>query len=433
MISPSIRRFVKYVSLAILLAVLAFAALVVRELMSSTEQKEAQPLTITPELIARGEYLAKIGNCAGCHTARGGEPFAGGRRIQTPFGSVAATNITPDPTHGIGNWSASDFYRALHEGRSKDSRLLSPAFPYTNTTLISRDDSDAMYAFLINRVAPSSRSNERGSLGFPYNSQIALAAWRVLFFKEAPAQQSAPTTAAERGAYLANGLAHCTACHGARNLLGAPIAGREYAGALMPLNDWYAPSLNNKMEASVADWPIEEIAALLQVGHTSKASALGPMADVVFKSTQFLRNDDARAMATYLKSLPVRDVASRSTAKNEKQTTSGRGAKLYETHCQSCHGASGEGKAGAFPALAGNRAVTMKRFENLIRITLEGGFAPATRGHPAPYGMTPFYHLLKDDEIVEVLTHIRSSWGNEATPVTPLDMANYRNAARATQ
>ncbi len=413
-----------------------YAALVVKELLLPLQgggrEGEGIPAA-SAEDIKRGEYLAKIGNCAGCHTARGGEPFAGGRRIQTPFGSVVATNITPDKVHGIGAWSANDFYRALHEGRSKDGRLLSPAFPFTNTTHISRADSDAMYAYFMRGVAASSRANETGEMSWPYNSQLAIAIWRVLFFDRANPLAAAPTTALERGAYLANGLMHCSACHGARNVLGAPIADRSFAGSIMPLNDWYAPSLHLRDEGSVTDWTVDEIITWLRVGINQKASALGPMADVVFKSTQFLDDTDANALALYLKSLPVSQTSQGSQPDKSSTNASARGGELYATHCENCHGKNGEGQRGAFPALAGNRAVTMARHENLIRITLEGGFAPATAGNPAPHGMTPFYHLLKDDEIAEVLTYVRSAWGNDAPPVTRLDMANYRNKQRFKQ
>lgn len=416
-----------------------YAALVVKELLLPLQagalKGDGLPVASADD-IKRGEYLAKIGNCAGCHTTRGGDAFAGGHRIQTPFGSVVATNITPDKTHGIGAWSADDFYRALHDGRSKDGRLLSPAFPFTNTTHISRADSDAMYAYFMRGVAASSRANETGEMSWPYNSQLAIAIWRVFFFDRATPVAAAPSALSaplERGAYIANGIAHCSACHGTRNFLGAPIAGREYAGSMMPLNDWYAPSLHVLNEGSVAEWTVEEIIAWLRVGINQKASALGPMADVVFKSTQFLDDTDANALALYLKSLPVNKAASVNKREKSNANASTRGSELYVAHCESCHGKNGEGQQGAFPALAGNRAVTMSHHENLIRITLEGGFAPATRGNPAPYGMTPFYHLLKDDEIAEVLTYIRSAWGNDAPPVTRLDMANYRNKQRFKQ
>jgi mono/diheme cytochrome c family protein len=414
--------------------VLAFTGFVAKEMFvpAPVLGGSAAP-NFSSEAVARGEYLAKIGNCAGCHSMRGAEPFAGGRRIQTPFGSVVAGNITPDKTYGIGTWSADDFYRALHDGRNKDGRLLSPAFPFTNTTHISRADSDAMFAYFMRAVAASSRPNEIGNMSWLYNSQLAIAIWRVLFFDRAASIDEAPSKPAERGEYLANGIAHCSACHGARNVLGAPIGGRDYAGSMMPLNDWYAPSLHLRDEGSVADWTIEEIITWLRVGINQKASALGPMADVVFKSTQFLDDNDANALALYLKSLPVNQTSQASKAEKANTNTSSRGGELYATHCESCHGKNGEGQRGAFPSLAGNRAVTMARHESLIRITLEGGFAPGTAGNPAPYGMTPFYHLLKDEEIAEVLTYIRSAWGNDAPPVTRLDMANYRNKQRFKQ
>jgi mono/diheme cytochrome c family protein len=435
-------RVLKWGMIAFAMTLLLLVVLILRELYfpsrDRVEHTTHQAIAFSAEHIARGEYLAKIGNCEGCHTARGGDAYAGGRRVQTPFGAVVATNITPEKTHGIGHWSANDFYRALHEGRSRDGRLLSPAFPYTNTTIVSREDSDAIYAYLMNRVAPSSRANEPSSLSALYNSQVALAAWRVLFFRaETYATDPAKSAQWNRGAYLANGLAHCTACHGERNAFGAPKSSRGYAGAMMPLNDWYAPSMNRSDEASVAAWSNEDIVALLKHGINRQASVLGPMAEMVFKSTQHLSDDDAKAMATYLKSLPVANaptsLATSTATPNTNAESRERGNQLYRTHCETCHGANGEGKLGAAPALAGNRAVTMANARNVIRVVLEGGFAPSTSGNPAPYGMPPFYHALKDAEIAGVLTHIRTSWGNAAAPVTALDMINYRNAIRTPQ
>jgi len=241
----------------------------------------------------------------------------------------------------------------------------------------------------------------------------------------------------QRGAYLVQGLAHCGACHSTRNVLGAPLAGHAYDGAMMPLNDWYAPSLTARDEASVADWPLQDIARWLQSGTSPQGAAFGPMAEIVFQSTQYLSNDDALAMATYLKALPVtRGVAfkpSPQTVSSGHTAAADRGSALYKEHCASCHGKDGEGKAGAYPALAGNRTVLMANTTNLYRVVLSGGFAPATAGNPQPHGMPPFYHLLGDDDLTALLNYVRSAWGNNAPAITTLDLIHYRDALRSTQ
>ncbi len=418
--------------------VVAWAALVAREFAAGALPAGAEKLAATTVQIERGEYLARIGNCAGCHTARGGEPYAGGRPVDTPFGAVYAGNLTPDRATGIGDWSGADFYRALHEGRSRDGRMLYPAFPYPNFTQVTREDSDAIFAYLRQRVQPVHQVNTAHALSFPYDSSLALATWRLLYFKpadnKADDKQSADA-AWQRGAYLVQGLAHCGACHSTRNALGAPLAGHAYDGAMMPLNDWYAPSLTARDETSVADWPLDDIARWLQSGTSSRGSAFGPMAEVVFQSTQYLNADDATAMATYLKALPVtRGVAFKASASpvaSGKGVAADRGAQLYREHCAACHGKEGEGKAGAYPALVGNRTVLMGNTANLFRVALSGGFAAATAGNPRPHGMPPFYHLLGDDELIALLNHVRGAWGNNAAALTSLDLIHYRDALRS--
>jgi mono/diheme cytochrome c family protein len=420
----------------IIFVIAAIAATLLRDVYGgSNVDANTAPFVATSAHIERGQYLARVGNCAGCHTARGGETYAGGRAVDTPFGAIYAGNLTPDMNAGIGAWSSAAFYRAMHEGRSRDGRLLYPAFPYPNTTLTTREDSDAIFAYLMNRVKPASQANPANTLSFPFNNQFALAAWRLLYFKRGEFRHE-PTQSADwnRGAYLVQGLAHCGACHSTRNALGAPVAGHTYDGAMMPSNVWYAPSLTAVSEASVADWSLAEIATWLKDGVTPKASALGPMAEVIFQSTQYANNVDLRAMATYLKALPQTESSRLSKAPSKlitQRKSDGVGAALYAKHCNDCHGENGEGKAGAFPALAGNRAVVMANATNVISIILHGGFAPATSGNPRPHGMPPYYHLLSDSDIAALATHIRSTWGNAGAAVTELDLVKYRNGLSA--
>jgi mono/diheme cytochrome c family protein len=375
--------------------------------------------------VARGAYLARIGNCAGCHTARGGPDYAGGRGIETPFGVVYASNLTPDPDTGLGRWSADAFWRALHHGRSADGRLLYPAFPYPNTTLVTRADSDALFAYL-RQLPPVRQANRAHELRFPYNTQAALAVWRALYFRPATfTPEPSQSDAFNRGAYLVRGLGHCEACHAPRNALGATRDEAQLAGGLIPMQAWYAPSLSSPGEAGVADWRVEEIVALLQTGVSARASVMGPMAEVVFRSTQHLSDADARAMATYLKGLPAQAPQARAFVPADPAALQA-GAAIYSDHCADCHGAAGEGVAGMYPALAGNRAVTLHSPNNVVRAVLYGGFPPATAGNPRPFGMPPFVHALPDEGVAQVASYIRQSLGNRAPPVTPLDVRRAR-------
>ena len=420
--------------------------------------------------VARGAYLAKAGNCMACHTPRGGAAYVGGRAIDTPFGTVYSSNLTPDAATGMGSWTSEHFWQALHNGKSKDGRLLYPAFPYTNYTLVTRADSDALYAYL--RSLPAAAvPNTPHALRWPYRTQAALWAWRALYFSpgdavaladkaaqgqaQNPAQNSAPKSAAksvqwQRGAYLVQGLGHCSACHAARNALGATEQQPDLAGGMVPMQNWYAPSLTSRLEASVADWDIAQIVALLKTGSSPRGSVIGPMAEVVLGSTQHLSDDDLTAMAVYLKALPqshapAAPVAAPGAAIPSPTPASGlpanklvpilpkvadRGSKLYEQHCAQCHGDQGTGVAGAYPALAGNRAVLLASSANLVQIVIHGGFAPATAGNPRPFGMPPYMLVLDDSDIAAVLTHIRRAWGNRAAQVTELEVNRIRASGK---
>lgn len=435
-------------------------------------KNNAKPPVPSVKTLEHGAYLAKVGNCAACHTARGGAALAGGKAISTPFGTVYTSNITPDAATGIGLWSADAFYRALHEGRSADGHLLTPAFPYPNYTNVTRADSDALHAYFMHSVAPVVQSNRAHELPFPYNTQVALAFWRLMFFDKADESVNATinniatqsintpataineakngmsmpqtaktteTTDIARGAYLVRGLGHCSACHAERNALGASVNNQLLSGALMPMHDWYAPSLMAKTEAGVAHWPRQDVVALLKTGIAPNASMLGPMAEVVAGSTQFWTDVDLQATAAYLQSFP-QDAAPYGAKNANKSTASGapkpqpvlfnRGAELFTQHCATCHGEQGQGMKVegnvALPALAGNRAVTMANSTNLVRIILAGGYAPSTAGNPRPFGMPPFVHVLNDTDIAAVTTYIRNAWGNQADALSAADVVRQR-------
>lgn len=372
-------------------------------------------------VIERGAYLARAGNCMGCHTTTGGAEFAGGRGVETPFGVVVAPNITPDAKTGIGNWSASEFWRSLHHGRSKDGRLLYPAFPYPSFTQVSREDSDALYAFL--RSVPAvERANAPHALRFPYNTQAALAVWRALYFRPGGFEPGAGQSADwNRGKYLTQGLGHCVACHSGRDILGGTSLNAEFAGGLMPDATWYAPSLASPDEAGVQRWSREQVVRLLKDGVSAHASVSGPMAEVVFTSTQYLTDQDLDAMARYLASIPVSDEPPTKPRRADAAMMAA-GRTVYEQHCAACHGDRGEGVSGMYPALAGNRAVTLASHNNLVHAIRQGGFTPTTAGNRQPFGMPPYGQVLNNDDMAAVATFIRRSWGNSAEPVSTLDV-----------
>jgi mono/diheme cytochrome c family protein len=375
----------------------------------------------TTEIINRGEYLARAGDCVACHTEPNGPTFAGGRAMPTPFGNLYAPNITPDDETGIGLWSSDDFYRMMHTGVSKDGTLLYPAMPFANYTNVTRADSDAIYAYLMS-VPPVVRENRPHELRFPFNKRELLIGWRTLYFREgeyvADPQQSDEWN---RGAYLVEGLGHCSMCHTAVNALGGSSEERAFEGGMIPNQNWYAPSLTSNREGGLGNWPIEEIADLLQVGTAKRSAVYGPMAEVVYNSLQYLTDEDARAMAVYLKSLPPREPEPPppSQARLVEPSVMELGRKIYAGQCAVCHGNEGEGRGRAFPPLAGNQSITMSSPVNSIRMVLNGGYAPGTKKNPRPYGMPPFSHLLNDQQAAAVVTYVRVAWNNTGTPVTP--------------
>ena len=370
----------------------------------------------TPAQIERGAYLARAGNCAVCHTARGGAPYAGGKGIPTPFGTVFAGNLTPAAT-GLGDWTAAEFWRAMHHGRAKDGRLLYPAFPYPSFTLITREDSDALFAYL--RSLPAVEQPPRQhELRFPYNTQLALAVWRALYFKPASFEPTQQSDVLNRGAYLVQSLGHCAACHASRNAMGAIAANDAMDGSMIAPQNWYAPPLGpiNGDASAYAQTTF----ALLKNGITPHSSAKGLMAEVVSTSTQHLNDADLSAIAAYLSKLPSPKQASTPSSEPQLDTMK-LGASIYVKHCADCHGKQGQGVANIYPVLAGNRHVTQANTTNLLQIVKGGGFAPSTAANPRPYGMPPFAQTLKDDELAAVITYIRNSWGNRASEVKALE------------
>lgn len=379
--------------------------------------------------VVRGEYLARLGDCYACHTVRGGQPYAGGLEMPTPFGELYTTNITPDPETGIGTWTSEDFWRAMHDGRNKKGEFLYPAMPYTNYTKVTREDSDAMFAFF-KSIRPVRQQNRPHGMKFPYNQRELLGGWRVLYFKPGEWKDD-PKQSKEwnRGGYLVEGLGHCDACHSSRNMLGA-VKGDDVSGGLIPVQNWYAPSLTTNRETGLGSWDVKDIIDLLRTGVSARGAVFGPMSAVVQHSLQETSLTDLNAMAVYLQSRaqsaePPEVVQVENTSSQAAEMMA-LGGKVYERHCAECHQPDGRGVARIYPPLANQQSILMKFPINAIRIVLNGGFPPSTEGNPRPYGMPPFYQELSDNEVAAVVSYIRGSWGNKAQSVSPAEVTKGR-------
>jgi mono/diheme cytochrome c family protein len=382
--------------------------------------------------VERGKYLAQAGDCIACHTVPGAKIFSGNRPMPTPFGTLYAPNITSDRETGIGKWSANDFYTMMHTGRSPKGYLLYPAMPFASYTKVTRADSDAIFAYL-RSVPPVRQRSREHDLRFPYNNRALLIGWRTLYFKEGEYQPDRAKPAEwNRGAYLVQGLGHCAMCHTPINALGGSSQERAFEGGLIPMQNWYAPSLTSNREAGLGDWALQDIVDLLQKGVSNRGTVYGPMAEVTFNSLQFMSDDDIRAMAVYLKSLPAdqgpASDPARAPARADINQAYSEGRRIYGARCASCHGAEGRGKLPHYPPLARNQSIGMSSAVNPIRMVLNGGYPPGTRRNPMPYGMPPFAQDLNDNEIAAVVTFIRTAWGNRGAPVTAREVNELRSA-----
>ena len=415
--------------LGIFAIVIVIGAALAWMFMRETRREAGTAPTGELSQVVRGEYLARLGDCYACHTVRGGQPYAGGLEMETPFGALYTTNITPDPETGIGKWSSEDFWRAMHDGRSKAGDFLYPAMPYTNYTKVSREDSDAMYAYF-KSIRPVRQPNTAHAMKFPYDRRELLGPWRALYFKPGEWKDD-PQQSKEwnRGGYLVEGLGHCDACHSSRNMLGAVQAG-EMTGGLIPMQNWYAPSLTSNKETGLGSWEIKDIVDLLRTGVSARGAVYGPMSAVVQHSLQEASLTDLNAMATYLKSraqtTEAPEVAQVENTSAQTAQMLALGQKVYDRHCAECHQPDGSGVPRVYPPLAGNQSILMKFPINAIRIVLNGGFPPSTEGNPRPYGMPPFYQELSDVEVAAVVTLIRGSWGNQAKSVSPAEVTKGR-------
>jgi len=374
------------------------------------------------ETIARGKALAEAADCEGCHTADPAKPFAGGKRIETPFGGVYSPNLTPDRETGLGAWSDDEFVRALRYGIRRDGSRYYPAFPYPNFTRMIRDDLLAIRAWLAT-LTPQSNTRPPPDLYWPLNYRVVMRLWNFLFFRPGifePNQQKSAEW--NRGGYLVTGAAHCGACHTPKNIFGADRRGRAFGGGRV--QGWFAPRLDNAERSGLKSWSVEDIAEYLQSGRNGKSHADGPMADVVVASTSKMDDADIRAIAVYLKDLPAGAPEPAVTAPPE--TTMTAGAAVYAHACVACHEADGSGAPRIYPPLPGNPNLQATDPSSTLRIILDGAQTVTTPRAPNAGSMPAYAKQLSDQEVADVVNYIRNSWGNAAPLVTPAQVAKAR-------
>lgn len=376
------------------------------------------------ETIERGKQLTTAADCAGCHTADPSKPFAGGKRLPTPFGAVYSPNLTPDRETGIGAWSDEDFRRAFREGVAPDGSHYYPAFPYAYFTKLTRDDLLAIRAYLAT-LAPVRNERPAPELWWPFNHRFVMRGWNFLFFKPGifePNQQK--STEWNRGGYLVTGAAHCGACHTPKNIFGADKRNRAFRGG--SVDGWFAPRLDSAVRSGLKSWSVDDVVEYLASGRNSRSHAAGPMADVVLNSTSKMSEGDLRAIAVFLKDLPPGvpepDVAP------PPQSGMSAGQSIYAHACVSCHEADGSGAPRIYPPLPGNANLQSTDPASTLRIILEGVQTVTTPRAPNPGSMPAYAKQLSDQEIADVTNYIRNSWGNAAPLVTPEQVKKARRS-----
>ncbi|MDB6050922.1 MAG: cytochrome [Pseudomonas sp.] len=385
------------------------------------------------ELIQRGKYVSTVGDCVACHSVPGGQPFAGGLDLSTPIGTIISTNITPSKTAGIGNYTLEQFSDALRKGIRADGAHLYPAMPYTSYAKVSDDDVQAMYAYFMNSVAAVDTPTKATELPFPFSIRLSMAGWNLLFLDSHP-YTADPAHSAEwnRGAYLTQGLTHCSACHSPRNLLMAEVSSEDLAGG--DVGTWYAPNITADPNAGIGGWETDELVKYLKTGSSlGKGQAAGPMAEAVDHSLQYLTSADAQAIAVYLKSVPAhRDPADSKPvyALGQKTDELGSvrgialpadpnkmsGAQIYDGYCASCHQAQGQGSfEGGLPSLSHNTAVGRSNTHNLVMVILEGIHR---NSDGSDLRMPGFARTLTDPQIATLVSYLTRLYGNPEANVS---------------
>jgi mono/diheme cytochrome c family protein len=374
------------------------------------------------EDIAHGKALVIAGDCASCHTADPAKPFAGGKRINTPFGGIYSPNLTPDRDTGLGAWSEGDFHRALRSGVAPDGSRYYPAFPYPYFTKLTRQDIEAIRLYLAT-LAPVHSIEPPPELHWPLNYRVVMRVWNALFFRPGifePNQQK--STEWNRGGYLVTGVAHCGACHTPKNLFGADRRGRSFGGG--EVDGWYAPRLDNAARSGLKSWSEDDLVEYLSSGRNGKSHADGPMAEVVVNSTSQMSDADVRAIAVYLKDLPAGTSEPVVTRPSDADMAAGKA--VYDHNCVSCHEADGSSAPRIYPPLPGNALLQSGDPLSTLRIILDGAQTVTTRRAPNPGSMPAYAKQLSDSEVADVANYIRNSWGNAAPLVTPTQVKRAR-------
>ena len=389
--------------------------------------KQAAAPAIDPAeaaLVKRGEYIARASDCAPCHMSVGGTPFAGGLILNTPFGHMATPNITPDRETGIGDWTAEQFYRVIHDGIGPGHQYVYPTMTFTSYTKMTRPDVDALHAYLMS-LPPVHAPRLDVSLSFPFNIRLSLLGWRLMFFRAGSYVPDAAKSARwNRGAYLVQGPGHCGECHSPRNVLGGVIDSGSLSGGVV--DSFLAPNISSDPTWGIGDWSEDELVAFLKTGTTHKGVVFGPMVDVVHQSLAYLTDDDVHAIASYLKNTPPRvNVPAGVLRPKLAAASASRGEAIYATNCSQCHQANGAGVGGSIPNLAGNSAIRASDPTNAIMPVLAG---LAGQGN---YGAMPrFGGALSDADVADLANYIRTAWSNGAAPnATPAIVRGLRGTA----
>ncbi|UPK32451.1 cytochrome c [Bradyrhizobium sp. 186] len=379
----------------------------------------------SPELVAYGKALVEAGDCAGCHTADPAKPFAGGKRIDTPFGAIYAPNLTPDRDTGIGAWIDADFTRALRYGIAPDGSNYYPAFPYPYFTRMTKDDTLAIRAYL-GTLAPVVSRNKPPELRWPLNYRGLMRAWNYLFFKPGLFEPDQSESAAwNRGGYLVTGLGHCGACHTPKNYFGADKDAQAFSGS--EVAGWFAPRLDGAARSGLKSWSVEDVTEYLQSGRNAKSHADGLMAEVVVNSTSKMSDADVRAIAVYLKSLPP--ARREPTAAPPDDAEMKAGQAVYARLCIACHEADGSGAPRIYPPLPANALLQSINPSSTLRIILDGAHTVTTPRAPNAGEMPAYAKQLSDEQVAAVTNYIRNSWGNTAPLVTPPQVAKARKGS----
>ena len=387
-------------------------------------------------LLARGEYLTKAADCVACHTVAGSDqPFAGGVAFKLPFGTIYSSNISADPTSGIGAWSDEEFVRAVREGVRKDGQHLYPAFPYTSYTALSRQDVLAIKAYLMSLPAMA-RPNQANDLSFPFNQRWAMGFWNAAFFKSQRfAADSSKSAQWNSGEYLATALGHCAECHTPRNLGFSLEHGKELAGA--ELQGWRAYNITADAEHGIGSWSDADIGAYLKSGHApGRGSASGPMGEAVEHSLQYLTDEDVGALVTYLRSVTAREghepisvdpkpaaVAASTDSAPGPDATVGQGRHLFEGACASCHQWNGLGQETPYASLVGTRGVNDVGGANVTQAILRG---VNMRVAGNDVFMPAFGEAYSDTEVSALANYVIAHFGGKQGKVTPAEVAKRR-------